>query len=333
MTDRDFVVVENLGKTFHLRGGGTLRAVRDVSLRVARGETLGVVGESGCGKSTLARLMLHLIVPSEGRVFVDGDELGALTPAALRRKRRHMQMIFQDPQAALDPRMRVGELLAEPLLVHRIGSTAERARRVAELCDLVGLPDDAAARWPHEFSGGQRQRISIARALALDPSLVVADEPVSALDVSVQAQILNLLADLRQRFRLTYVFISHDLAVIRHISDRVAVMYLGELVELAEVDAFFAAPAHPYARALLSAVLEPGAEARAQDRPVAGEPPSPEAPPPGCKFHPRCPVAMEICRTTAPPTQDIGTAGAPHLVRCWLHAAPHRALPGAGAAA
>jgi len=325
MIDRDFVVVDDVSKAFRLRGGGVLHAVRGVSLRVARGETLGVVGESGCGKSTLARLILHLITPSAGQVVLDGEHLGRLTPAALRRKRRHMQMIFQDPQAALDPRMRVGDLLAEPLLVHRIGTAAERARRVAELCDLVGLPDDAAARWPHEFSGGQRQRISIARALALGPSLVVADEPVSALDVSVQAQILNLLADLRQRFDLTYVFISHDLAVIRHISDRVAVMYLGELVELADVDRFFAGPAHPYARALLSAVLEPGAHADESHRPVAGDPPSPESPPSGCFFHPRCPAAMERCRGTAPPPRDIGTPGAPHLVRCWLHAGPDAA--------
>jgi oligopeptide/dipeptide ABC transporter ATP-binding protein len=319
MTKRDFLIVDHVSKRYALKGGGTLPAVRDVSFTQSQGETLGVVGESGCGKSTLARLLLHLTPPSDGAVYVDGDALGALTPAELRRKRRDMQMIFQDPQASLDPRMRVGDLLAEPLIIHRIGTKPERQRKVAELCALVGLPEDAPKRYPHEFSGGQRQRIAIARALTLEPALIVADEPVSALDVSIQAQILNLLVDIRGRFGLTYVFISHDLAVIRHISDTVAVMYLGEIVEMGAADDLFAAPAHPYAQMLIAAVLEPG-EAAGNTTVVKGEPPNPEAPPSGCSFHPRCPMAMEKCRTETPPELDIGQSGRSHRVRCWLHA-------------
>ena len=309
----DFLVVDGLGKEFRLKQGGMLRAVHDVSFRQRRGETLGIVGESGCGKSTLARMILHLTPPSRGEVIVGGDTLSALTPAALRRKRRDMQMIFQDPNASLDPRMRVGALMEEPLVIHGLGDRATRARRVAELLDLVGLPAEAARRFPHEFSGGQRQRISIARALAVEPALVVADEPVSALDVSIQAQILNLLVDIRERFGLTYVFISHDLAVVRHISDRVAVMYLGEIVETGEAEAFFAGPLHPYAQMLLAAVLEAGETPEAAQ--VAGEPPDPQSPPPGCTFHPRCPFMMERCQREAPPETRIDG----RRVRCWLH--------------
>ncbi len=319
MSARDFLVAQGLGKSFPLKGGGAVQAVRDISFAHARGATLGIVGESGCGKSTLARLLLHLVAPTSGEVFVDGDALRRLTPAQMRRKRRHMQMIFQDPQASLDQRMKVGDLLAEPLAIHRIGSVAERRVRVSELCELVGLPQDAPRRFPHEFSGGQRQRIAIARALALSPALIVADEPVSALDVSIQAQILNLLVDLRARFALTYVVISHDLAVIRHVSDSVAVMYLGEIVEFAAAEALFAAPAHPYTATLLAAVLEAdGSPLRPQS--LAGEPPDPSAPPPGCAFHPRCAQAMPVCATTAPPERDVGQPGFPHRVRCWLHA-------------
>jgi oligopeptide/dipeptide ABC transporter ATP-binding protein len=230
-----------------------------------------------------------------------------------------MQMIFQDPQASLDPRMRVGDLIAEPLAIHRIGDRAERRRRVAELCEVVGLDAGAARRWPHEFSGGQRQRISIARALATGPALVLADEPVSALDVSIQAQILNLLIDIRERLGLTYVFISHDLAVVRHIADRVAVMYLGEIVELAEAETFFASPSHPYGQMLLASVLEPGEARGADATAVRGEPPSPRSPPSGCSFHPRCPFATDRCAHEAPPAIDIGAAQRPHWVRCWLH--------------
>jgi oligopeptide/dipeptide ABC transporter ATP-binding protein len=314
--DDSFLVVENLNKSFPLAGGRTLHAVRDVSFRQRRGETMGIVGESGCGKSTLARLLLHLVPPSSGTVYIGGDALARLPPAALRRKRRDMQMVFQDPQASLDPRMRVGDLIAEPLVIHRVGTGSERERRVAELCALVGLPGDAVRRYPHEFSGGQRQRISIARALALGPALIVADEPVSALDVSIQAQVLNLLTDIRTRFGLTYVFISHDLAVVRHISDRVAVMYLGEIVELAEADAFFDGPAHPYAQMLLASILEPGSKPPAET--ARGEPPRPDSPPPGCAFHPRCRHARDICRAETPPQTALSPT---HLVRCWLHAA------------
>ncbi len=321
--DDAFLVVDDLAKTFPLAGGRTLHAVRGVSFRQRRGETLGVVGESGCGKSTLARLILHLLPPTAGEVAVGGDALARLSPAALRRKRRDMQMIFQDPQSSLDPRMRVGELIAEPLVIHREGTRGERERRVAELCALVGLAPEAVRRYPHEFSGGQRQRVAIARALALGPALVVADEPVSALDVSIQAQVLNLLIDVRRRFGLTYVFISHDLAVVRHISDRVAVMYLGQIVELAEAEAFFAAPRHPYAQALLDAVLEPGMKLPEASAGPRGDPPRADDPlareglAHGCAFHPRCPHVMERCRAEAPPLLDTGRA-APHLVRCWL---------------
>ncbi|HTR16747.1 MAG TPA: oligopeptide/dipeptide ABC transporter ATP-binding protein [Acetobacteraceae bacterium] len=310
-----FLHANALTKSFRLKGGGLLRAVRGVSFTQQRGETLGVVGESGSGKSTLGRMLLHLTPPDAGAVTVDGAVLGQLSAAALRRKRRMMQMVFQDPLASLDPRMRVGDLIAEPLVIHRLGDRAERARRVGDLLAMVGLPEEARRRFPHEFSGGQRQRIAIARALAPGPALIVADEPVSALDVSIQAQILNLLLEVRQRLALTYVFISHDLAVVRHVSDRVAVMYLGEIVEHADADAFFAGPAHPYARMLLASVLEPG-EARRPPEAVRGEPPNPESPPTGCAFHPRCPHVMARCRAEAPPEIALGSA---HMARCWLH--------------
>ena len=312
------IEVRNLSKTFALKGGGTLKAVRDVSLRVAKGETLGIVGESGCGKSTLARLLLHLISPSSGEVIINGEVLGKLSAKLLRAKRRDAQMIFQDPQASLDPRMKVAALIEEPLVIHRIGTAAERTQRVQELCALVGLPADAASRFPHEFSGGQRQRIAIARALALEPALIVADEPVSALDVSIQAQILNLLTELKKKFGLTYVFISHDLAVIRHISDKVAVMYLGQIVESGTADAVLGNPAHPYTQMLMAAVLEPGIKQPAMA--VTGEPPNPESPPPGCGFHPRCPHAMDICRARAPVIKTIGAPEQQHTTQCWLYA-------------
>ncbi len=307
----EILIVESVGCDYRLRGGGVLHAVQDVSFRLARGETLGIVGESGCGKSTLGRMLLHLTAPTSGRVTVEGETLSRLSPAALRARRRMMQMIFQDPNGSLDPRLRIGAALEEPLVIHRVGDRASRAARVASLCDLIGLPLDALRRFPHEFSGGQKQRIAIARALALEPRLVVADEPVSALDVSIQAQILNLLADIRARFALSFVFISHDLAVIRHVSDRVGVMYLGRLVELADAEPFFARPAHPYSRMLLEAVLEPGMPPVAAV--VRGEPPDPEHPPPGCAFHPRCPLAVERCRAEAPPLAAVDG----RMVACW----------------
>ncbi|MFQ5784113.1 MAG: ABC transporter ATP-binding protein [Alphaproteobacteria bacterium] len=313
------LAVRDLAKHFRAAGGAVIRAVDGASLALAGGETLGVVGESGCGKSTLGRTILRLLEPTAGEIVFDGADLLALDPRALRAARRDMQMIFQDPFASLDPRLRVDAIVAEPLVIHGIGSRRERRRAVAELLETVGLDADAATRYPHEFSGGQRQRIGIARAVALKPRLIIADEPVSALDVSIQSQILNLMVDLRHRFGLAYIFISHDLAVVEHVADTVAVMYLGRIVEYAAADDLFARPGHPYTAALISAVPEPD-PARRRDRVVLkGDMPNPEDPPPGCPFHPRCPKAMDACRTTPPAETDIGAAGRPHLVRCHLY--------------
>jgi peptide/nickel transport system ATP-binding protein len=288
-------------------GRRVLQAVDNVSLQITRGETLALVGESGCGKSTLGRCMLRLEEVSEGRVVFDGINLGQLRQAALRRLRPRMQMVFQDPYGSLNPRRSVGDLIAEPLRIHPDGDGRSRSRgaiqsRVEALLLLVGLRPDHMSRYPHEFSGGQRQRIGIARALALEPDLVVADEPVSALDVSVQAQVVNLLAELQERLHLTYVFIAHDLAVVRQIATRTAVMYLGATIEIGETLALFARPSHPYTRALLAAVPGRGAS-RA---PVAGEVPSPWDPPAGCRFHPRCPRAEALCRLERPLLRDVG---------------------------
>jgi peptide/nickel transport system ATP-binding protein/oligopeptide transport system ATP-binding protein len=320
VSERDFLVVDRVTKRFPLKGGRDIQALRSVSFAQARGETLGIVGESGSGKSTLGRIILQLISPSSGEVRFDGVALDKLSAAALRQKRRDMQMVFQDPQASLDPRMRIERLLEEPLVIHGGGTAAERRARVRQLLDLVGLPQEAARRFPHEFSGGQRQRIAIARAIALSPALIVADEPLSALDVSIQAQILNLLIDLRRRLGLTYVFISHDLAVIRHMSDTVAVIYFGEIVEYAAADDLFERPAHPYTRSLLLAIPDIGRRAEGDAPTLAGEMPSPDAPPPGCAFHPRCPAALPRCKIEAPPERDIGAPGRPHRVQCWLYA-------------
>ena len=299
--------------------GGRIHAVNGVSLRQERGETIGIVGESGCGKSTLARTVLRLIEPTSGQLRFDGEDLLTLGPRALRRRRRDMQIIFQDPYASLDPRVRIGVSIAEPLIVHQLGSRAERARRVAELLELVGLGAEAAERYPHEFSGGQRQRVGIARAIAAGPKLVIADEPVSALDVSIQSQILNLLALLRGRLNLSVLFISHDLAVIRYISDRVAVMYLGQLVEVGTAAVIYEQPAHPYTQALLSAIPQPDPLRRSQRIVLEGDVPSPEDPPAGCPFHPRCPQAMDRCRSEIPLERDLGTDATPHRVRCHLY--------------
>lgn len=311
--------VQGLSKTFPLKGGRSIHAVDGVSFRQAKGETIGVVGESGCGKSTLGRLILRLIEPTAGDVRFLGKDITLLPADAMRAMRRHMQMIFQDPYASLDPRMRVGDLIEEPLVIHAIGTRADRWREVARLLDTVGLPTEAARRYPHEFSGGQRQRICIARALALGPELIVADEPVSALDVSIQSQVLNLLMDLKRERGLTYLFISHNLAVVKYVSDTLAVMYLGRIVEMGSTDSVYADPKHPYTQALLAAIPEPDPD-RARDRvPLQGELPSPEHPPTGCPFHPRCPQAMDRCRREVPLPLERGTKERSHMVACHLY--------------
>ncbi len=312
--------IRDLSVHFPIRRGlfrrqvGAVRAVDGVSFDVRPGETLGLVGESGCGKSTTARAALCLVDATSGSVSFRGTRLTGLKRRALRKHRRALQMVFQDPYASLNPRMPVGRIVAEPLEVHGL---PDRRARVGELLDLVGLPPDAVERYPHEFSGGQRQRIGIARALATSPEFVACDEPVSALDVSIQAQVINLLRDLQERLGLTYLFIAHDLAVVRMISTRVAVMYLGKIVEIADRDELFANPRHPYTRALLSAVpiANPRRE-RARERIVLiGDPPSPARPPAGCRFHTRCPLATDRCRAEEPAARTLGDG---HAVACHL---------------
>ncbi|WP_043713521.1 ABC transporter ATP-binding protein [Corallococcus macrosporus] len=325
--------VRDLQVHFPVRGGvlgrvrGAVKAVDGVSFEVMRGETLGLVGESGCGKSTLGRAVLRLVEPTAGSVRFDGQELTGLAPRQLRPLRQRMQVVFQDPYASLNPRLTVREILEEPFAIHGLAKgPGEREREVAALVDAMGLPREALERFPHEFSGGQRQRIGIARALALRPDLVVADEPISALDVSVQAQIVNLLVDLQQARGLTYVFIAHDLNIVEYVSTRVAVMYLGRIVELAPAASLYRQPRHPYTQALLSAVPVPD-PGRARTRLlVPGEPPSPLAPPPGCTFHPRCPHAMERCRREAPPSYALGGG---HFAACFLAESDAREAPSA----
>jgi peptide/nickel transport system ATP-binding protein len=290
------------------RKPATVRAVDNVSFAIRAGETLGLVGESGCGKSTLGRTLLRLLEPTAGKTTLEGQDLATLAPRPLRAFRRRMQIIFQDPYASLNPRMTVGDTLAEPLIIHGLsGDAAGRTARVSELLGKVGLRSDAARRYPHEFSGGQRQRIGIARALAVEPRFIVADEPVSALDVSIQAQIVNLLVHLQRSEGLTYLFISHDLKVVRHISDRVAVMYLGRIVELADTKLLYVTPKHPYTQALLSAVPQIEPERRRLRVILEGDVPSPLAPPAGCAFHPRCPVKdkPKTCFDTPPPLREL----------------------------
>jgi oligopeptide/dipeptide ABC transporter ATP-binding protein len=310
--------VEGLFKEFPIRSGllqretGRVRAVQDVSFSIGRGETLALVGESGCGKTTVSRCILRALPPTKGAIRFSPEpgksiDMAPLSRRALRPLRRHIQMIFQDPYASLNPRMMVGDIIAEPLLVNGMPA-AQRAARVRELLDLVGLPAAARTRFPHAFSGGQRQRIGIARALALDPTLVVADEPVSALDVSVQAQIINLLLDLQDRLHLSMLFVAHDLGVVRHVSDRVAVMYVGRIVETAPTTALYATPRHPYTEALLAAVPKADPALRDQTSAPRGEIADPSNPPPGCAFHPRCPYAVERCRTELPALQEIAPA-------------------------
>ncbi len=323
MTSADNLVeVENLVKHFPVRKGffssrvtGQVRAVDDISFTVARGETLGLVGESGCGKSTTGRLLIRLIDPTSGSIKLNGDDIAKIPDKELRARRRDVQIIFQDPFSSLNPRKTVEGIISEPLKVHGIGTAEERRARVAELLKLVGMAPDYAKRYPHEFSGGQRQRIGIARALALNPKFIVCDEPVSALDVSIQAQVINLMRDLQRELGLTYLFISHNLAVVRHIADRVAVMYLGKIVEITDKHALYDDPLHPYTKALLSAIpiAKPG---EPRNRTVlTGDVPSPMAPPKGCRFNTRCPVAEARCREIEPPLVDAGQG---HQVACHL---------------
>ena len=307
---------------FPVRGGllgrntRYVKAVDDVSLTVRAGETLGVVGESGCGKSTLARVMLRLIEPTGGEVLFEGKNMTTANKAELRRMRRDIQIIFQDPYASLDPRQRVGDMLTEPLTIHGLARGEAAKRRVLELLELVGLPADSVRKFPHEFSGGQRQRLCIARALAVDPKLIVCDECVSALDVSIQAQIINLLMKLQRQLGIALVFVSHDLRVVRHISTNVAVMYLGRVVGYAPTEELFSNPAHPYTRALLSAVPLPDPDAQAQRIVLKGELPSPIAVPSGCPFHTRCYAVQERCASEVPQERDVSGCG--HLCRCLL---------------
>jgi oligopeptide transport system ATP-binding protein len=316
--------VRNLVKHFPIAGGlfggqrGLVRAVDGVSFTLHRGETLGLVGESGCGKTTTGRCILHLERPTSGQVLFEGRDLTTLDAGELRAVRRKIQVIFQDPYSSLNPRMTVGQIIAEPLAVHGIVPVAEaRADRVRQLLSRVGLLPQHAHRYPHEMSGGQRQRVGIARALAMEPVLIVCDEPVSALDVSIQAQIINLLEDLQAEYGLAYLFIAHDLAVVRHISDRVAVMYLGRIVELADRKTLYDEPLHPYTRALLAAVPipDPEMEAKRERVVLGGEVPSPLSPPPGCVFNPRCPIVVDRCRSVVPELRELrdGHRAACHL--------------------
>jgi oligopeptide transport system ATP-binding protein len=312
--------VDNLVKHFSVgaRGTAQVRAVDGVSFTIRRGETLGLVGESGCGKTTTGRCILMLERPTSGRIAFEGVDLTTLDHQALRAVRRRVQVIFQDPYSSLNPRMTIGQILAEPLEVHGIvREKAARAARVQELLVQVGLLPQHAHRYPHQLSGGQRQRVGIARALAMEPVLIVCDEPVSALDVSIQAQIVNLLEDLQSRLGLTYLFIAHDLSVVRHLSDRVAVMYLGKIVEITDRQRLYEEPLHPYTRALLSAVPipDPALEARREHTVLRGEVPSPLNPPSGCVFHPRCPIAVDRCSAEVPPLREIGSG---HRAACHL---------------
>ncbi|HEY9576430.1 MAG TPA: dipeptide ABC transporter ATP-binding protein [Pseudobacillus sp.] len=314
--------VENLKKFFPIHGGlfgrqvGEVKAVDDISFYIKKGETLGLVGESGCGKSTTGRMLLRLLEPTEGAIQFEGQDLTKLSKEEMRKMRKEIQMVFQDPFASLNPRHTVEKILEEPLIVHGVKSKEERKKRVRELLETVGLNSWHAKRYPHQFSGGQRQRIGIARALAVHPKLIVADEPVSALDVSIQAQVLNLLQDLQKEFGLTYLFIAHDLGVVRHISDRVGVMYLGQMMELADSEALYDSPKHPYTEALLSAVPIPDVDFKKERIVLKGDVPSPANPPTGCPFHLRCPKVMERCASVRPSFKEVELG---HYTACHLY--------------
>ncbi|HJP38216.1 MAG TPA: dipeptide ABC transporter ATP-binding protein [Gammaproteobacteria bacterium] len=316
--------VRELKKFFPVRGGllqrvvTQVRAVDGVSFKIDKGLTLGLVGESGCGKSTLGRAILRLHEPTSGQILIDGQDIVGLPRSRMGEQRRRMQIIFQDPFASLSPRRTVAQIIREPLDVHGIGTAQERERRVIELLADVGMGAEIRDRYPHEFSGGQRQRIGIARALALEPDFIVADEPVSALDVSVQSQVLNLIAELKKKRGIAFLFISHDLAVIQHVSDEIGVMYLGQIVEHATVGDLYSAPKHPYTQALMSAIPVPDPTARRTRIVLEGDVPSPMNPPAGCLFHTRCPQAQDRCRTTVPAMLNVGSETNPHRVACHL---------------
>lgn len=313
--------VNGLKKYFPITGGlfgrkqGEVKAVDDVSFYVKKGETLGIVGESGCGKSTTGRLLMRLIEASDGKIVFEDKEITSMSKAELRKTRRDIQMVFQDPYASLNPRHSIEQILEEPLIVHGIGTKEERNKQVRDMLEVVGLSTYHAKRYPHQFSGGQRQRIGIAKALMTKPKLIIADEPVSALDVSIQAQVLNLMKDIQKEFQLTYIFIAHDLGVVRHISDRVGVMYLGRLIELAESEELYENPKHPYTEALLSAVPIPDPDIKRETILIEGELPSPANPPSGCAFHTRCSRVMDICKNTRPAEQNLNG----HFVACHLY--------------
>ncbi len=314
--------VDNLKKYFPITGGlfgktiGHVKAVDDVSFYVRKGETLGLVGESGCGKSTTGRVLMRLLEATEGKVVFEDQELTSLNSNAMRKMRKEIQMVFQDPFASLNPRHTVEKILEEPLIVHGIGDKEERKRRVREMLEVVGLSSYHAKRYPHQFSGGQRQRIGIARALMTKPKLIIADEPVSALDVSIQSQVLNLLEDLQKDFGLTYIFIAHDLGVVKHISDRVGVMYLGRLVEITESEKLYEKPLHPYTRALLDSIPIPDPDIKKDRELLSGDLPSPSNPPLGCAFHTRCRDCMDICKTTRPEMKEVEPG---HFAACHLY--------------
>jgi oligopeptide transport system ATP-binding protein len=314
--------VEHLKKYFPIAGGlfgktvGHVKAVDDVSFFVRKGETLGLVGESGCGKSTTGRVLMRLIEATEGKVVFEDQELTSLNSNAMRKMRKEIQMVFQDPFASLNPRHTVEKILEEPLIVHGIGDKDERKRRVREMLEVVGLSSYHAKRYPHQFSGGQRQRIGIARALMTKPKLIIADEPVSALDVSIQSQVLNLLEDLQREFGLTYIFIAHDLGVVKHISDRVGVMYLGRLVEITESEKLYENPLHPYTRALLDSIPIPDPDVKKDRELLSGDLPSPSNPPLGCAFHTRCKDCMDICKTSRPEMKEVEPG---HFAACHLY--------------
>jgi oligopeptide/dipeptide ABC transporter ATP-binding protein len=323
MSAKVLLSVEGLKKYYPLRGGLWparkrlhVHAVDNVSFVVNEGETLGIVGESGCGKSTLARCLLRLEEATEGKIMFDGTEIKGLTRKQLRSRRREMQMIFQDPSESLNARHTVGSLLEEPFVIHKIGKAQDRGRWVREVLEKVGLNADAVDRFPHEFSGGQRQRIGIARAIALNPRLIVCDEPVSALDVSIQSQIINLLLDLQREMGLTLIFIAHDLAVVKHVSDRIAVMYLGKIVEIADADTLYKRPLHPYTQSLIAAILVPDPVLRKPLHALVGDVPSPINPPSGCRFHTRCPFAQEICKREEPALVIRAGSSQTHGIAC-----------------